>query len=178
MTNLYKHNYKLLIDRSMAIDNLLLAIEKQIKELEFELCVILSADKEIVLSKIGDIGDIEFPEIFNNEINVHGAYFTHNHPNKGFLSLKDIKFAHSWDLKQMRAVAGNKVYVLEQPKQGWRLVSCNMYADDILSELCKVFKNAMLMEEITYEEANKKIGEMLPKLLLDKLGLKVNIVQI
>lgn len=53
-----------------------------------------------------------------------------------------------------------------------------MYAEDILSELIKIYKNAMAMGEITYEEANKKIGEMLPKLLLKELGLTVNIVQI
>jgi hypothetical protein len=161
MHNIYKHNYKLLIDRDLPIDKLLLLVEKRIKGFKFELCVILSADKQIVLSKTGEIGDIEFPEILNNEINIHNAYFTHNHPNKGFFSLKDIKFAHSHDLKQIRAVAGNKVYVLEQPKKGWRLVDCNMYAEDILSELIKIYNeactNIILEEGVSDEDISEKI---------------------
>ncbi len=171
MTNLYKHNYKLLIDRNMAIGSLLLTVEKQIKDLEIELCVILSANKEILLSKIGEFDNIQFPELINEEIIIENAYFTHNHPQKGFFSIEDIQLAYGWDLEQMRAVAGNNVYKFDKPPQGWKLVSCNIIFDRIDKEVKSILRIAFSENKITREEANKLRGEKVVELLILEFGL-------
>jgi len=157
----------------MPIDIILLTVEKQIKDLGVELCFILSSDKEILLSKIGEADKIKFPEIINGDISIENAYFTHNHPLKGFFSIEDIQFAYSQNLQQMRAVAGNKVYKFDRPPQGWKLTHCNEAYDKIDKEIKAFLKIEFQEKRITKEEALRLRTEKVVELLISEFGLIV-----
>lgn len=71
----------------------------------------------LLLRKAGEQSIIKFTQA--ELLRVRNSYFTHNHPQRGFLSAADILFAHQHDLTEMRAVAGEVVHVLSQPAAGW-----------------------------------------------------------
>jgi hypothetical protein len=116
---------KLNIPRSGTLVSRILAVEKQIVPLDFEVAVCFDEDGKELFRVAGD----ESTVVFSDEQYrlAHRGYLTHNHPNGSFFSIADILTAHALDLCQIRAVAKGilpVVHVIDRPTGGWDEARC------------------------------------------------------
>lgn len=153
------------IDINLSLQDLLLNVESQINSYVTEICFVFDSQKNLVLSKEGELSFISFTE---KELSLlKDTYFTHNHPKNGFLSVTDIEFAHTWNLAEMRAVTNSEVYVITKPQGGWN----EPQFFQVLKHEKEPIKKAYFEGEITKEVANQRYFEEVPKTILQKLGI-------
>lgn len=101
----------------LPLSSLLQSIERQIAHAPVEVSFSFGEDNSLLLRKAGKQSVVKFTQA--ELLRIRNSYFTHNHPQRGFLSAADILFAHHHNLAEMRAVAGEVVYVLSRPAAGW-----------------------------------------------------------
>ena len=106
-----------LVDAALPLPELLRSVERQIARVPVEVGLAFNQQGSLILRKVGEQNAVKFTE---SEVRgMAGSFFTHNHPQRGFLSAADLLFAHQHDLAEMRAVAGDVVHILTRPATGW-----------------------------------------------------------
>ncbi|WP_310394890.1 hypothetical protein [Hymenobacter sp.] len=96
---------------------LLLSVERQIARAPVEVAFVFDKDKELIVSRQGAVKLIRFAD--TELARMTDCILTHNHPSHGPLSREDVEFAHDYELRELRAVAGRCVYRLLRPALGW-----------------------------------------------------------
>lgn len=105
------------IDAALPLPELLRSVERQIAGAPVEVAFSFEANSSLLLRKTGKQSVVKFTPA--ELLKMRSSHFTHNHPQRGFLSAADILFAHQHNLVEMRAVAGEVVYMLRRPAAGW-----------------------------------------------------------
>jgi hypothetical protein len=102
-------------------EQLILNLEKKLKEpSQVEHLYAVSKDGTLILSKTGNKNSVEVEGDSIKKMQEDGnAIVTHSHPAKSSLSWADIVFASEVNLREIRAVAGEKTYIAKRPKSGW-----------------------------------------------------------
>jgi len=76
---------------------------------QYEMAIVLSADGDILLKKLGTRSQVNFTAA-ERELIYGAAVVIHNHPSSGGLSPQDMAFAIEYNIREMRALAVNGMY--------------------------------------------------------------------
>lgn len=96
-------------------------IEKEMSKQSTESGYLFGADGKLILSKKGNENSVRFTSQETSKM--RNGIYTHNHPNGSWFSIHDVYFSAEHDLAQMRAVSGDRIYVLDRPSSGWPSMS-------------------------------------------------------
>jgi hypothetical protein len=84
-----------------------------------------------------------------------GSIVVHNHPGGGSLSRQDVRLMLDFQIAQIRAVAGEAVYVLDLPRDAaWEDVED--LAETLMDEIRERHRDAILDGTMTYEESERR----------------------
>ena len=120
-------------------------VEEQLSPLDREVGVILSSLGKEQCRVQGSVSGVTFTP--TQRAMARDGYVTHNHPGGSFFSLRDLRFAHVYDVVQIRVVArivtdtgvSGVVYVLDRPVTGWdwqRYDNLRRFAENELRDEC------------------------------------------
>ena len=94
------------------------AREEQIATAPVEHVVVLDDAGTLLVNKAGERRAVSFTS--DEVTRMRGAaVFTHNHPGGTSFSLPDILMAKRLNIREMRVVTGQTLYVLRPPRDGW-----------------------------------------------------------
>lgn len=116
------------------------AVERQLRRLPHEVALAFDGAGDLRLFKAGEESQVAFTA--EELLRLRDSFFTHNHPSRSFLTVRDIEFACHHDVAQLRAVAGPIVHVLTRPATGWPLVNCRRLVATEQARLRKRFAHA------------------------------------
>lgn len=134
-------------DDSQTLEEFILTLEQQIKDLTFEVGIALDEEKNVKIVKEGNENSIFFDE--NEKKLMHKSIFTHNHPKNSSHSEEDLKFAYDLDLQEIRVVNMDKVISIKPNKNGWEFCTkIDQQANKIIQEIKQKYAN----KEISLEE--------------------------
>jgi NAD+--asparagine ADP-ribosyltransferase len=120
------------------VENLVRNKEVGIKDRKTEKAYIFDKDGKVVFEKSGNKNGVKFT---TDELSkMKGNVLTHNHPNGTSFSSEDIKLACDWNLKEVRAIGNNNVYVMKM-KDGSNF-NTDIWDKKISSEFDKQLKLA------------------------------------
>jgi len=80
----------------------------------FEHAMVIDKHGDVKVLKSGQRGSVSFG--FNELVHFKGGRLSHNHPNASPFSMADIKMFTNYDMKELRAVSDDVVYVIKQDK--------------------------------------------------------------
>lgn len=159
---------KLQVDVSLPPAELVRSLENQIAGAAVEVGLVFSVEGQLLVKRVGKAGNIRFSgdELEKMKDNI----LTHNHPQRGYFSREDVFFAHEFNLAELRAVAGKKVYRLLRPAGGWDLARLEKMWD---SEERKVF-HLYNQNKIRRDDANSRLNQ-LAKVVVKRLSLETKL---
>jgi hypothetical protein len=103
---------------SSALARTTIAIEEQIATAPAEHAVVLDDAGTLLVNKVGERREVSFTS--DEVTRMRGAaVFIHNHPGGTSFSLPDILLAKRLNIREMRVVTGQTLYVLRPPRDGW-----------------------------------------------------------
>ena len=160
----------LIVPTDLSIEETLLALERQIAHLPFEVCFVLTATGTVAVRTIGTETLVEFTNYQCAQ--AHDGYLTHNHPAGTGLSFLDIRTAHQLNLRQMRTVTNTQpalIHVLNRPDSGWHAAECENYCRTEIFRVQKKFHLTYTASEQEQADALKKaqrhLSKFVPKLI-------------
>ena len=109
-------------DSALPLTELLRSIERQIADVPIEIGFCFDSDGGELARRAGTHNAIAHPPA--EALTFADGFYTHNHPAQSFFSLRDLLFAHELNLRQLRAVAGTVVHILDRPLAGWQPLVC------------------------------------------------------
>lgn len=117
----------LVVPDHLAPERCLPLVDEQLYPLDREVGVILNSLGKEQCRVQGSVSGVSFTP--DQRAMARNGYVTHNHPHGSFFSLRDLQFAHAYDVAQIRAVArtatttgvSGVVHILDRPATGWDL---------------------------------------------------------
>lgn len=106
------------LDFGLPLPELLRSVERQITRARVEVGFVFSVSGQLLVQRVGSAALIRFTSA--ELLRMPDGVLTHNHPGRGPLSREDVEFAHDHDLREIRAVAGRRVFRLLRPVAGWQ----------------------------------------------------------
>jgi len=149
------------VDARLPLPQLLASVERQIAAAPVEVAFVFDARGRELLRRVGLPSEIAFSPA--ETAHMREAYLTHNHPQQGPLSPADILFAHRAQLTQLRAVAGDAVFVLTRPAAGWNEPAATLLFNREARRIVKRFESDNNLPQL--RSAFIRLAEKLVKVL-------------
>lgn len=159
-------------------------VEEQLYPLDCEVGVVLNGLGKEQCRVQGSVSGVSFtPDQRAMALN---GYVTHNHPNGFFFSLPDLRFAHVYNVAQIRAVARTKtdigvsglVHILDRPATGWDLKSYQNLRTFAENELLHECEATNVPEALWTDEQRQhvKVGiyYLLPHMLVSVMNIPLS----
>jgi len=104
--------------RSSTLARTIAGIEERIATAPVEYAVVLDERGTLLVNKVGERREVAFTA--DEVARMRGAaVFIHNHPGGTSFSLPDILLAKRLNIREMRVVTDQMLYVLRPPQDGW-----------------------------------------------------------
>ena len=81
-----------IVDSTLPLSELMQSVERQITHMPIEVAFSFEVDGTLLFRKAGKHSMVRFTQA--ELLKMRNSHFTHNHPQRGFLSAADIVFAH------------------------------------------------------------------------------------
>ena len=159
---------RIVIDPRLPLLALIRSVERQIANAPIEVGFAFDGTGKVVVKTTGTVDSIRF---LGAEIEaMRGRTMTHNHPSRSFFSRRDILFAAEAGLREIRAVAGRKVYCLTQPNTGWNRAA---FEKECESQARKILRSRQ-QGLISRAEASRR-GNNLIRAVVEALSLPLKV---
>ncbi|TAE00355.1 MAG: hypothetical protein EAZ97_06240, partial [Bacteroidetes bacterium] len=150
----------------------ILTLEQQIKDLTFEVGIALDEEKNVKIVKEGVLNKVVFSE--EERKSILASILTHNHPSQTPHSEIDLVFAYEHDLKEIRVVISEKIYVIKPNSEGWKSpVEVGRLFNEIWVEIVNSVQKGLISHEQALEKRNH-IGLTIAQ----KLNYQIQIIEI
>lgn len=139
----------------LSLEDFIFEIEKQLRDLDYEVGIVVKNNKEIVLVKEGNFNKIVF--LLSEKGLIANNIFTHNHPQNTPHSSEDLQFAYDFELQEIRVVTNHSTYRVIPTVAGWKhSILVAEIKEKLVHEIIEKYKK----QEITRQEADKLYNEL------------------
>ena len=159
------------IDASLPLPELLLSVERQIAKAPVEVGFAFDANGQVLVRRVGKTAVLRFSREDMYAMKEHTM--THNHPGRGFFSVADIEFACTVDLREVRAVAGKRVYCLKRPAAGWNLTLFRAKYDSEYRKIVRSYQQRSIGRAAADQRMNNLVRNVVKLLSLPLLEEKL-----
>jgi hypothetical protein len=143
---------------SSALAGVAASIEERIAAASVEHAVVLDEAGTLLVDKEGERTEVSFTP--DEVARMRGAaVFTHNHPGGTSFSLPDILIAKRLNIREMRVVTEQALYILRPPPVGWPALALRELLNAIQEADAKVeeeLRRQIRVDRLSKAEANKR----------------------